>query len=148
VEDHRARIRARNGETIPILISAAEIHDEEGKPVATVGIFRDTRESDSLASRLRQATERLIRSEKRSAAVALAGATAHELNQPLTSVMGIVEIMLAVERSDSEEKRLERAYEQLERMAEIVRDLSRVTQFKTTQYVEGVNILDLQQDLK
>lgn len=148
VENHRARIRARNGETIPILISAAEIHDQAGKPVATVGIFRDTRESDSLASRLRQATERLIRSEKRSAAVALAGATAHELNQPLTSVMGIVEIMLAVERSESEEKRLERAYEQLERMAEIVRDLSKVTQFKTTQYVEGVNILDLQRDLK
>jgi PAS domain S-box-containing protein len=148
VEDHRARIRARNGETIPILISAAEIHDQDGKPVATVGIFRDTRESDSLASRLREATERLIRSEKRSAAVALAGATAHELNQPLTSVMGIVEIMLAAERPESEEQRLERAYEQLERMAEIVRDLSKVTQFKTTQYVEGVNILDLQQKLK
>jgi signal transduction histidine kinase len=78
----------------------------------------------------------------------LAGATAHELNQPLTSVMGIVEIMLAAERPESEEQRLERAYEQLERMAEIVRDLSKVTQFKTTQYVEGVNILDLQQKLK
>lgn len=148
VEDHRARIRSRNGETIPILISAAEIHDKEGEPVATVGIFRDTRESDSLASRLRQATERLIRSEKRAAAVALAGATAHELNQPLTSVMGIVEIMLAVDRSESEEQRLKKAYTQLERMAEIVRDLSKVTQFKTTQYVEGVNILDLQPDLK
>ena len=76
------------------------------------------------------------------AAVALAGATAHELNQPLTSVMGIVELLMATDRSESEVDRLERAYEQLERMAEIVRDLSKVTQYKTTQYVEGVNILD------
>ena len=110
--------------------------------MATVGVFRDTRESDSLATRLREATNRLIHSEKRSAAVALAGATAHELNQPLTSVMGIVELLLAGERSEIEIERLERAYEQLERMAEIVRDLSKVTQYKTTQYMEGVNILD------
>jgi len=146
VEGYRVRIRSRNGEAIPILLSAAEIHDQEGNAVATVGVFRDTRESDSLASRLRQATNRLIHSEKRSAAVALAGATAHELNQPLTSVMGIVELMLAQDRSENETQRLERAYEQLERMAEIVRDLSKVTQYKTTEYVEGVNILDLQQD--
>ena len=146
VEDYRTRVRSRNGETIPILLSAAEIHDRDGNAVATVGVFRDTRESDSLASRLRDATNRLIHSEKRSAAVALAGATAHELNQPLTSVMGIVELMLAQDRSENEEQKLESAYQQLERMAEIVRDLSKVTQFKTTQYVEGINILDLQRD--
>ena len=148
VEGYRLRIRSRTGETIPILLSAAEIHDREGNPVATVGVFRDTRESDSLASRLREATNRLIHSEKRSAAVALAGATAHELNQPLTSVMGIVELLMATDRSESEVERLERAYEQLERMAEIVRDLSKVTQYKTTQYVEGVNILDFTGETK
>ena len=119
---------------------------QKGQPVATVGGFRDTRESDSLASRLREATNRLIHSEKRSAAVALAGATAHELNQPLTSVMGIVELILATDTNESTQNRLDRAYEQLERMAEIVRDLSKVTQYKTTQYVEGVNILDLHQE--
>lgn len=148
VEAYRLRIRSRNGETIPILLSAAEINDRKGLPVATVGVFRDTRESDSLASRLREATNRLIHSEKRSAAVALAGATAHELNQPLTSVMGIVELLMAGDRPEPEVQRLERAYEQLERMAEIVRDLSKVTQYKTTQYVEGVNILDFTGDQK
>ncbi len=60
--------------------------------------------------------------------------------------MGIVELILATDTNESTQKRLERAYEQLERMAEIVRDLSKVTQYKTTQYVEGVNILDLQRE--
>ena len=60
--------------------------------------------------------------------------------------MGIVELILSTDPSEATQNRLNRAYEQLERMAEIVRDLSKVTQYKTTQYVEGVNILDLNQE--
>ena len=86
----------------------------------------------------------MIASEKRSAATELAGATAHELNQPLTSVMGILELAILKAGEDEDLKaRLERAYNQLERMAEIVRSLSRITRYRTKQYVEGVDILDL-----
>ena len=143
IEGYRTRLRAKSGEHIPTLLSAATVTNAEGEAVATVGVYRDTRESDSLASRLRSATDRLISTEKRAAAVALAGATAHELNQPLTSVMGIIELLLATDVDDNQVKRLERAYTQLERMAEIVRDLSNVSTYKTTQYVDGVKILDL-----
>jgi len=143
-DNFRTRLRSRNGEQIPILLSAAEVHDREGKTVATVGVFRDTRESDLLTSRLRQATNQLIESEKRSAATELAGATAHELNQPLTSVMGILELAILKAEGDADHKhRLESAYSQLERMAEIVRSLSRITRYRTKDYVEGVEILDL-----
>ncbi len=143
-ENFRTRLRSRTGEPIPILLSAAEVHDRDGETVATVGVFRDTRESDSLTSRLRDATNQVIASEKRSAATELAGATAHELNQPLTSVMGILELAILKAGEDEDLKaRLERAYNQLERMAEIVRSLSRITRYRTKQYVEGVDILDL-----
>jgi len=143
-DNFRTRLRSRSGEQIPILLSAAEVHDRDGNTVATVGVFRDTRESDLLTSRLRQATNQLIESEKRSAATELAGATAHELNQPLTSVMGILELaMLKAEGDPDHKNRLERAYSQLERMAEIVRSLSRITRYRTKDYVEGVEILDL-----
>ena len=130
-ENFRTRLRSRTG-------------DRDGETVATVGVFRDTRESDSLTSRLRDATNQLIASEKRSAATELAGATAHELNQPLTSVMGILELaILKAEEDEDLRERLERAYNQLERMAEIVRSLSRITRYRTKQYVEGIDILDL-----
>ena len=145
VESFRTRLRARNGEQIPVVLSAAEVHDSEGSAIAMVGIFRDTRESDSLASRLRAATNQLIASEKRAATRQVAGATAHELNQPLTSVMGILELATMREGiGDEEKKRLEQAYEQLERMARIVRSLSEVTDNQTRSYVEGVEILDLE----
>ncbi len=143
-DNFRTRLRSRNGEQIPILLSAAEVHDRDGETVATVGVFRDTRASDLLTSRLRQATNQLIESEKRSAATELAGATAHELNQPLTSVMGILELAILKAEGDQEHKlRLESAYKQLERMADIVRSLSRITRYRTKDYVEGVEILDL-----
>jgi PAS domain S-box-containing protein len=143
LEQHRTHLRARSGEHIPILLSASEVTDKDNSVVAMILIFRDTRESDSLATRLRSATNRLINTEKRAAAVAIAGATAHELNQPLTSVMGIVELLLLTELNEKQTSKLDRAYAQLERMANIVRNLSWVTQYKTTEYVEGVSILDL-----
>ncbi len=143
LEQHRTHLRARSGEHIPILLSASEVRDKDNNVVAMILIFRDTRESDSLASRLRSATDRLINTEKRAAAVAIAGATAHELNQPLTSVMGIIELLLLSELDEKQTAKLDRAYAQLERMADIVRNLSWVTQYKTTEYVEGVSILDL-----
>ena len=143
LEQHRTHLRSRSGEHIPILLSASEVTDKDNNVVAMILIFRDTRESDSLATRLRSATDRLINTEKRAAAVAIAGATAHELNQPLTSVMGIVELLLLTELNEKQTAKLDRAYAQLERMADIVRNLSWVTQYKTTEYVEGVSILDL-----
>ena len=143
LEQHRTHLRSRSGEHIPILLSASEVTDKDNKPVAMILIFRDTRESDSLATRLRSATDRLINTEKRAAAVAIAGATAHELNQPLTSVMGIVELLLLTELDEKQTAKLDRAYTQLERMADIVRNLSWVTKYRTTEYVEGVSILDL-----
>ena len=59
--------------------------------------------------------------------------------------MGILELATMRESiGDEEKKRLEQAYEQLERMARIVRSLSEVTDNQTRSYVEGVEILDLE----
>jgi phosphoglycerate-specific signal transduction histidine kinase len=51
--------------------------------------------------------------------------------------------ILKAEEDEDLKTRLERAYNQLERMADIVRSLSRITRYRTKQYVEGVDILDL-----
>ncbi len=144
VEKVKVRVRSRSGEQIPVLLWGFQLHDGNGQAVATCGLFRDVRETESLTFRLQRATGQLIDSEKRSAAIEVAGAAAHELNQPLTSVMGLLEMMQIRGNLEEEtEERLERAYGQLERMAEIVRELSDVTSYRTTPYVQGVDILDL-----
>jgi hypothetical protein len=58
--------------------------------------------------------------------------------------MGLLEmIQLRGDLDKETDVRLDRAYGQLERMAEIVRELADVTSYKTTPYVHGVDILDL-----
>ncbi len=138
------RLRTRRGEAVPVHLSSSLVHDFAGRIVASVGIFRDERHSHELAMRLASATDQLVASEKRAATVAVAGATAHELNQPLTSVMGIVELLrLDKELPEKVQDRMERAYVQLDRMAEIVRNLSQVTGYGTKPYTDGQEILDL-----
>jgi PAS domain S-box-containing protein len=147
VEQVKVRVRSRSGEQIPVQLWGFQLHDGNGQAIASCGLFRDVRETESLSGRLQRTTGQLIDSEKRAAVIEVAGAAAHELNQPLTSVMGLLEMMQLRGNLDEEtEERLERAYGQLERMAEIVRELSDVTSYRTTPYVQGVDILDLSQE--
>lgn len=121
-------LRARTGEPIPIRMFAGELNDAQGEPVATFGVFEDLRERESLKNRLGLATERLIAVEKRAALVTLASTTAHELNQPLTAVMGSLEILeMRGDLADDVRLRLKRAYGQLERMARLIRELGQST---------------------
>jgi PAS domain S-box-containing protein len=138
------RLRARWGEHIPVHLSAAEVRDGDGTPIATVGVFEDKREQMSLADRLEETTEQLIASEKRAAAYEVAGATAHELNQPLTAVMGAIELMeLRADLPDDLRERLRRTYSQLERMGEIVRTLARNARTPGSgRYAAGATVLD------
>ena len=141
------RLRARSGEHFPVLLSAAEVSAADGMPLATVGVFEDLRQEQALRNRLEQTTEQLIATEKRAAAMEVAGAAAHELNQPLTAVMGCLELLELKTTLDSDtQERIQRAYVQLERMAEIVRSLASPKRTQTIGYVGHTRILDLHND--
>ena len=93
---------------------------------------------------LAQAQEKLAISEKQAVVAELAGATAHELNQPLTSVMGNAELLLRKLPSDSPLHHSAAViHGQAERMAEIVRKIGRLTRYETKSYVGDQRILDL-----
>jgi PAS domain-containing protein len=138
------RLRARTGEQIPVMLSAAEVYAADGMPMATVGVFQDQRLELALRNRLEETTEQLIASEKRAAAIEVAGAAAHELNQPLTAVMGSLEMLeMRPDLHDDVHRRIGKAYEQLERMADIVRRMAETTHRRTKGYVGETRILDL-----
>jgi signal transduction histidine kinase len=74
----------------------------------------------------------------------LAGATAHELNQPLTSVMGYSELLARKISDESPNHRAVNAiYQEAQRMAEIVRKIGKLTHYETKSYVGEQRILDL-----
>jgi PAS domain S-box-containing protein len=135
---------AITGDRVPVSISAALVFDDEGREIATVGIFSDLRERLRMEERLASATEKLAVSEKQAVAVELAGAAAHELNQPLTSVMGYAQILLRkLGANDALVPHVQTILEESDRMAMIVRKLGSLTRYETKSYVGGAQILDI-----
>lgn len=134
----------RDGKRIPINLSAAMIYDEAGKPFATVGIFHDLRERLRVEERLAQAQQKLAVSEKQALIAELAGTAAHELNQPLTSVIGYAELLLRkVPAQSAEHHAASVIIREAERMADIVRKIGKITRYETKSYVGAQKILDL-----
>jgi PAS domain S-box-containing protein len=143
LELSRRDVLARDGTPIPVNMTASIIY-EQGREVATVGVFSDLRERLRTEERLRQAQEKLVLSEKQALIAELAGTTAHELNQPLTSVMGCIELLDRRMGPDNPHKHLlETVTREAERMADIVRKIGKITRYETKAYVGSTQILDL-----
>ena len=137
------------GETVPVSISAALVFDDAGREIATVGIFSDLRDRIRMEERLASAQERLAITEKQTVAIELAGAAAHELNQPLTSVMGYAQMLVRkMAPGDQHLRIVETILNEAERMAAIVRQLGSLTRYETKSYVGGAQIIDLNRSAK
>jgi PAS domain S-box-containing protein len=121
---HDVRVRTLIGEHVPVRFTGAAVRSPKGRVVAFVCLLQDMRELNTMSRRLEETTRQLIETEVR-AKEAIGGRNmAHELNQPLTVAMGSIELLTT--RGDlapDVQQRLERAYEQLRRMAELVREL-------------------------
>ena len=77
---------------------------------------------------------------------ALAGAAAHHLNQPLTAVMGYAELLRRRQPQIADEPALARIEEAAQRMAEIVREIGRITRYEVRGYAEGEQIMAIGED--
>jgi signal transduction histidine kinase len=144
LESYRVEVLSSQGETIPASLSAAFIV-ENGRPIGTVGIYTDLRERLRMEQRLQAAQEELRNRERQSILAELAGAAAHELNQPLTSIIGYSELLcrqLPVQGPLSHAASV--IINQAERMAEIVRRIGKITKYETMSYVGDATILDLE----
>lgn len=131
------------GERIPVQLSASLIH-EHGEPSAIVLIFADLRDRVRVEERLAEAQKKLAFSEKQGVIAELAGTAAHELNQPLTSMMAYAELLQRQSEPDSAAaKAAEVLIREAERMADIVRKIGKITRYETTAYVGHQKIFDL-----
>jgi PAS domain S-box-containing protein len=147
LEQTRREVRIAGGETVPVSMTASIVYEGE-REVATVGILTDLRERIRMEQRLLDAQQKLQLSEKQALVAELAGAAAHELNQPLTSIMGYAELVeRQADKSGDKEPPHLRAVKiilaEAERMAGIVKKIGRITKYETTDYVGGARMLDL-----
>lgn len=143
-QSSREDLVVQGGQTVPISLSAALIYDH-GREIASVGIFSDLREKLRVAEELERAQQKLELSERQAAIVELAGAAAHELSQPLTSILGSAELALRrVPPGSPAEAQLARILDECERMTAIVKNIGRLTKYETKPYLGLTQIVDLQ----
>lgn len=152
----RRELVDQGGDAIPVNMTAASIYEGDNE-VAYVAIFTDLRERMRMEEKLNLVERKLRQSERRSVAIELAGVAAHELNQPLTSILGYAELLKrrlhtrekvtqtkeATEEREAINKPLRVIVAEVERIARIVRRLGEITDYKAKSYVGTSRILDL-----
>ncbi len=143
IDQLKTEVIDSKGDRVPVLVSAALIL-EAAVPVGSVGVFTDMRERMHMEQKLAQAQEQIIAQERLAIIAELAGAAAHELNQPLTSVMGYAELLKRRLQADATaQNAADVIFNEAERMAEIVRKIGKITKYETKSYVGRARILDL-----
>jgi PAS domain S-box-containing protein len=108
--------RHQDGSWRTMLGTASPMLDTEGKPAGVIISVRDVTTEKKLE-------QQVIQSERLAAMGQMIGGFAHELNNPLTSILGMTELLQDTETSESSRKQLVSMHQQARRAAEIVQNL-------------------------
>ncbi len=89
--------------------------------------------------------ERSRRMEQRQAVVEMAGAACHELAQPLATLeLGLEKLRRSLTDDDTRRQDLEGLMGQIERLGEMIQQISQVNEYVTRPYAQGLRIVDLE----
>jgi len=92
-----------------------------------------------------EAEKERIEKERLAGVLEMAGATAHELNQPLQVISGIAWMMLSrLDKDDPNYKNAEKIYAEVERMANIAGKISSISSYEVKKYVGETRIIDIE----
>ncbi len=108
--------RHRDGSWRTMRANASPLFDAEGKSSGVIVSVRDI----TVEKKLEQ---QIIQSERLAAMGQMIGGFAHELNNPLTSIMGVAELLQDGEKEESRRKHLVMLQQQGRRAADIVQNL-------------------------
>jgi PAS domain S-box-containing protein len=112
------------GRVIPILTSASLLKDERGAVIGTLGVIKDLTEKKNLEEDLKKAQANLVQTEKLAAIGRLASGVAHEMNDPLTSILTFGNLLREDTREgDPNRESLEIIVKEATRAKRIVSDL-------------------------
>lgn len=131
VSNAEVKFRTKEDQILHVLWSAEVI--EYGGQKCLIAITRD------ITHRKLVEQERLNR-EKLQGVLEIAGATCHEMNQPLQNIYFILDDML--EKNQNNELYYE-LKEQIKRLKEITSKLQNITKYETKGYIQGSQIIDI-----
>lgn len=109
--------RHRDGSWRTMRAAGSQLVDSDGKISAVIISVRDITVE-------RKLEQQIVQSERLAAMGAMIGGVAHELNNPLTSIMGVSELLQDTETNETSRKQLAMLQQQARRAAEIVQNLT------------------------
>jgi len=109
--------RHRDGNGRTMRAAGSQLVDGEGKINGAIFSLRDI----TIERKLEQ---QIVESERLAAMGAMIGGVAHELNNPLTSILGVSELLQDTETNETARKQLGMLQQQARRAAEIVQNLT------------------------
>lgn len=109
--------RHRDGSWRTMRASASQLVEGESKISGVIISVRDITVE-------RKLEQQVVQSERLAAMGAMIGGVAHELNNPLTSIMGVSELLQDTETNETSRKQLAMLQQQARRAAEIVQNLT------------------------
>jgi hypothetical protein len=103
-----------------------------------------------VSKRLSSAIERDMEREKLAAIIELAGATAHEMRQPMTIVHNLIGLFKEKFKNQEPltEEEMNIINNQCDRMNNIIKKMLNITDYKTKDYIRGKKIIDLDRSSK
>ena len=108
--------RRKDGSTFPASSTVVALRSREGRVTHFVGVERDITEELKLR-------DQLVHSERLSAIGELVAGVAHEINNPLQTIIGCVELMIEERGSAGQDRDLELVRQEASRVGQIVRNL-------------------------
>lgn len=119
------------------LVTAVPILDFQENIVQAVELALDITE-------IKQAQDVILKQERFKGAFEMAGSAAHELSQPMQSILGYGELLKnSVSENDPNFKILRSICQNIEKLGDLITKISNVTRYVTRDYPGNNNIIDL-----
>ena len=110
------RTQHKNGSWRLFRASARPLHDESGRTTGIIASARDITDQQRLQ-------QQLIQSERLAAMGQMIAGVAHELNNPLTAILGVTDLLREQATDETSHRQLDLAHRQARRAAHIVESL-------------------------
>jgi PAS domain S-box-containing protein len=130
-----------NGGLVSVRLGASLLY-EDNQEAAVVLLVHDMSEEMALRAEI---DEQTAQAGEVQGALLMAATASHELNQPLTTILGFADMALQqLEVDHRARSALKRIIEAAERLADRVRELGRLKRIVTRSYGDGAEIVDLE----